>query len=367
MDAILRETDPLEDSHYVHDDFEGMVRRVTSSRSWHRRRAQLLAAVACVAAACVVVALVTSTTNRTSRGAHLALKPGQALSSGQKVKLEPSGQPFPVVAVSYDLTAGPNLSTSQGSAIAYALRWPADMSQSALDLARVFGIDSTTAVPNGLIEGGVLVGSINGPNVDVFPQEGILNWMYQDPTATSSASTPTSSQATADALALLAKIGITENLGTPQVSPNLNGQLAGDIAVSIAVVVNGDDTNLFYDFVFGSGGSLVQSDGALATVASVGDFPTISQVQAVAVAAQGTYSVDQQGAPTDCGVTGTPPCKETVNSASMSYRTFTSSNGSIYLLPTWQLTGEPESSTAPMFGAWVSAIQPQFVSDAGKG
>ena len=264
--------------------------------------------------------------------------------------------------MSYVLTVGSDLSSAAGSSPAYELSWPEDMTDSAIRLGQLFGVRSTQAVPNGLIEGGVLVGSVSGPNVDVYPQEGILNWMYQDPTAKSSGTAPSSSQATADALALLVKIGITENLGTPLVSPHLNGQLAGDIAVSIAVVVNGDATNLSYDFVFGSGGSLVQSDGDLVRATSVGTYPTISPTQAVGIAHGGTTSVSPSEAPATCGVSGATPCQETVDSASMWYRPFGAADGSLYLLPTWQLTGEPATPGPPEVGAWVSAIESQFVS-----
>lgn len=322
--------------------------------------------VACIALALILVPGSKASSPRSPSPASLHLKTGQALSSSQEHQKGntggPPSLPGAVVPVSYVLSAGPELPTTGGSSVAYDVSWPDDMTTSAVTLAQLFGVGSTQPVPNGLIEGGVLVGSVDGPNVDVYGQDGVLNWTYQDPTAPASTSTPTGPQATADALALLAKIGITQYLGTPQVSPNLNGQLAGDIAVAMDVVIDGDETGFNYVFVFGAGGSLVQSEGQLVALTSVGSYPTISPTQAVGIVQDGTTYVPENGAPTACGVSGTPPCQETVNTASIRYQGFDAADGSFYLLPAWELTGVPSTRSAPQVGAWVIAIDSQFVS-----
>jgi len=367
---LLRAANPVPsftiEPHHRHQMVATILGDGTISRSHPGRKRVALVFAACGVIACVILALVLAPTTAPSTSApshaSLHLKAGQALSSNQEKSPGGIGMPGPVVNVAYVLNAGPGLSTSGGSSAAFGLSWPDDMTGSAIRLAQVFGVGSTQAVPNGLIEGGVLVGSVNGPNVDVYSQEGILNWMYQDPAAPPSTSSPTGPQATADALGLLAKIGITQYLGTPQVSPHLNGQLAGDIAVSIDVVVDGDETPFYYVFVFGAGGSLVQSQGDLVSLSPAGTFPTISPTQAVGIAQGGTTYVSPTEAPTTCGVVGTPPCQETVNSASIRYQAFDAADGSLYLLPTWQLVGDPTSPDAPQVGDWVSAIESQFVS-----
>ena len=374
-DSMIRSIDPVQDVPYEHDDVEGMLRRIMASPPGTHRHVRSRVAVGTIAAAvCVCIAVVLSIGSTSPRiggdppSVRLFLKPGQALSSGSHGSLGPIGLPGPVVAVSYDLVAAPNLSTATGTATAYELTWPYDMTSSALMLARVFGVDSTKAIPNGDVEGGVLVGSIHSQYVDVypvFPQGGILNWtsQYIAPPA-SSEPTPTAAQATADALTLLGKIGTTENLGTPDISPNLNGFLSGDISVGIPFGISGVQTLLYDQFVFGPGGTLVMSMGYLANVSSVGDLPTISPVQAVALAQQGTYYMAQSEAPTTCGVSGTPPCTATIDEATVGYRSFESSGGQTYLLPTWMLSGVSNNPNEPKFGAWVSAIDPQLISEA---
>jgi hypothetical protein len=373
---LLRAANPVQsftmESHRRNQMVTNILEDDTVSRSHSgRRRVAYAFAAGGVIVVCIALALLVAPTTRAPFHASLHLKAGQALSSNQEKKNIDSGGapslPGPVVPVSYVLNAGPELSASGGSSPAFGLSWPDDMTDSALRLAQVFGVGSTQPVPNGLIEGGVLVGAVDGPNVDVYPedgssQNGVLSWMYQDPSAPLSTTTPTGPQATAEALALLAKIGITQYLGTPQVSPHLNEQLAGDIGVAIDVVVDGDETPFYYVFVFGAGGSLVQSQGDLATLTSVGTFATISPTQAVGIAQGGTTYVPQGEAPTTCGVSGTPACQETVNSASIRYQTFDAADGSLYLLPTWQLVGESSTMGATQVGAWVSAIESQFVS-----
>jgi hypothetical protein len=379
-DSIIRSLDPVGEMSYQHEDVEEMMHRITSSHTMTLRRARSRLAVASFAAAvCVAVVLVVGSTSpgtRTSpRGGdapRLFLKPGQALSSGRE-KNSSSGDPIggifgPEIPVSYDLIPGPSLSSTAGSAPAYELSWPEDMTNSALMLAQVFGVDSTQPIPNGDVEGGVLVGSLHGQYVDVYPADqpgGILEWtsQYIDPPA-SSQPTPTAAQATADALALLGKIGTTENLSSPDISPYLNGFLAGDISIGLSFGISGVQTFLYDQFVFGPGGTLVMSMGYLADVSSAGDLPTISPVQAVVAAQQGTYYMAEREAPTTCGVSGMPPCSVTIDDATVGYRTFESPGSQTYLLPTWMLSGPSNNPNEPAFVAWISAIEPQLISEA---
>ncbi len=342
-----------------------------------RLRAAAIGAVTlagALTAALVSVDLTTSAPATLSLGGHhservLQLQRGQALSSGRQ-QVGASGIPMAVVAISYDLIPGPSLSSSAGSESVYRFAWPDNMDASARMLALAFGIHDLRLTPNGRELGGVLVGSIQGAYVDVYPVDGILNWTYQSdsrggaglPSSPQSRSSRTIDRhASAEALALLGKIGIRTALGTPVVSSAFNG----DTGVFVPVVVNGDGTNILYDFQFAPDGSLDLSNGVLAVTSPIGKYPTIAPVHAVGIASSGTYFVPQEGAPTTCGVSGTPPCDVTIKSASMWYRTFTSVTGTAYLLPTWQLSGDPAGPGAPQFGAWVSAIDQQYVTQSG--
>jgi photosystem II stability/assembly factor-like uncharacterized protein len=61
LDAVIEAIDPLHDAGYVHDDAEGMMRRITASRRGEPRHgSRLLVAASCVVAACVALALVLS-------------------------------------------------------------------------------------------------------------------------------------------------------------------------------------------------------------------------------------------------------------------------------------------------------------------
>jgi hypothetical protein len=278
-----------------------------------------------------------------------------------------SGMPGPNGPYLLGLTAGSGLSISDGSEPVYSVTWPEGPHESAVRLAQAFGV---TGPETNFVEGGVTFGPPSGPAVEVIPQDGILTWTYEaspairaplEPRSTGSPTGPPPSDAWAidQTLKYLASLGMSSDLGRPQIS-NFRWQ----VGVVIPVTLNTIDANEQFNFIYGPADTLEMATGVFGRYSLLGNYPTISQVAAVSeLSSQTHYTLLEflTGCPKNAQ--GTPVCSGTIASANLGFRYAATPSGSEVLLPEWYLQGPsagdyPEMKTV---GGVVDAIVPSYL------
>jgi hypothetical protein len=199
----------------------------------------------------------------------------------------------------------------------------------------------------------------------------------------------TDAQASQDALALLASVGETADLGTPQVTTS-----GGEVDVTIPMVVDGMPTDQSSYVAYGPGGALLGASGILSIPTAEATYPTIAPTAVIPIltadhgfvfnggvaplvapsnGGASSMSVAPGAVPTTTtvgigGVTTTtfeaPAVHVEIDQATMQLATYTLSDGTSWLLPTWAVSG-PETgssiSAQQTYSADVLAIAPQYV------
>ena len=189
-------------------------------------------------------------------------------------------------------------------------------------------------------------------------------------------------------MALLASIGVTSDLGAPQVTAS-----AGEVDVTVPLVVNGLQTDQGEYVAYGSNASVLSASGTMSTPTAGATYPTIAPTDVIPVLVQdhgfvfnggiapmdvprpgtaiaptaGPSGVATTNAPTG-GITtttsGAPVVDVEIDRATMELSTYTLTDGTTWLLPTWSVSG-PESGatvTPPAsYSADVLALSPQYV------
>jgi hypothetical protein len=321
----------------------------------------------------------------------------------------------------FQFTSDPSLSSAVGSGTAYELSSSIDASTAASQLAQAL------SVPGDVIDqgdGSYQVGPDNGPDVSTYTSNGVVNWYYESamPTAilspdgattttttttTSTDSTgplPTNDQASQEAVAQLGTLGVSNDLGTPSVS-----SFDTEVDVTIPIVVDGLSTDQTFYVSYGPDSVLNSVSGEYLTATPETTYPTIAPTDAVNVliahngfifyggvmpmgaASPANSSSSPGNAPTDTTPTtdpgassGSGPGDSTtttvpgdpsttipepvlnvdINQATMQLSSYTLTDGTSWLLPTWALSG-PETGTTVSPGDTYSnnvlAVDSQYV------
>ncbi|HUZ40245.1 MAG TPA: hypothetical protein VMU68_02495 [Acidimicrobiales bacterium] len=249
----------------------------------------------------------------------------------------------------YDFTADPSLSTAVGSATAYELTSPSDLSSVTGEIATALGVSGPVTY---LGPGNYQAGPSSGPDVVVDTVSGILQWQYPDWTDQPPGVTvpvnealplPTDDQAMADARQLLQSIGVNaEQLGTPQLS-----RYPAAVNVEFPMEVDGLATDQYSQVSYGPGATVLTSMGIMTTATPSATYPTISPDQAVSLLTQSS------GGSTSGEVTtnsGSDVVSVDINDAAPGLSTYVLTDGTSWLLPTWKLSG-PESGTSVTNGS----------------
>jgi hypothetical protein len=325
----------------------------------------------------------------------------------------------------YEFTSGPGLSTAAGTAVAYRLASSEDAASAVTQLAGAFGVQGSLDPSSG--DGYYQIGSSDGPDVSTWDSGGVVDWSYwanaNQAVASASGSSaddqnppadptlPTDAQAGTDATSLLESVGVdAAMLGTPQV----DSSSGIEVDVTVPMVVDGIETDQSYYVSYGHDDQLLSASGVLATATAAATYPTISPVDAVAVLsadhgfvfygiepmtaagtaapadANSSSSTDPTSTdptstdPTSTDPTSTDPTSTDpgsgdttpttdpgppvvnvqIDAATLSLGTYTLTDGTTWLLATWQLSG-PESGDASWgngtYSASVLAIDSQYV------
>jgi hypothetical protein len=306
--------------------------------------------------------------------------------------------------LNYQFTADPTLSTSPGSAIAYELVSDIDAETAASEIAQVLGI-AGQVTDNG--DGSFQVGDGSGPTVDTWTSSGIVEWSFASnsasvistpgssssdgSTSTGDAPVPTSDQASSDALAFLASLGVTDSLGAPQLTSS-----DAEVDVSVPMLAGGLATDQADEVAYGPGGTVDWANGILASITAGPAYPTIAPTDAVSIlqndhgfvfyggvapwggpraagaGAGGAGGGGGGGAPppptttttTDTPTDSPPEVDVDINAATLQYSTYSLTDGTSWLLPTWVLSG-PETGSTVSPGASYSnnilAVSSQYV------
>jgi hypothetical protein len=319
----------------------------------------------------------------------------------------------------FNFTADPSLSSSPGSGTAYVLSSSIDAATAASQIARKLGVSGDVTSLGG---GSYQVGPDNGPDVSTYTSNGIVNWYFSattptvitSPGGTTTAPTdptgplPTNDQAVKDAMTLFeTTLGVSNDLGTPSVS-----NYGTEVDVTIPIVVDGLSTDQSLYVSYGPSEAINSVSGEFVTATAQSTYPTISQTDAVNVVIAhngfvfcggimpmgvapssgasnppGSSSGSAPGGAPSSGPVGdasppvTPPTDTTpptdppttipepvinvdINQATMQLATYSLTDGTSWLLPSWALSGPETGTTVSPGGTYtanVIAVDSQYV------
>jgi hypothetical protein len=421
----LRAADPAAASSYEHPDTNAMISRIMTRAPRARRHVlrsfqlRMAGSVAVAAALTVggiaaldgaapslsVFALAAPTTNK-QLGASAVRQP-QATFRGGPMRL----------LLDYDFSAGPDLSTSPGSAAAYELTLPTSASAEASRIAGIFNVSGSPVDVNSDGQD-FTVTDPSGDFVEYETYDTVPQWSYSvaipqapgtDSTTSdgTTATMPSQSTVEADVQNYLGQLGYAYQVTNPQFSTSNNvvtspGQptvTTNEEQATFNVTVNGQLTDQYLDFTVDQNNNVISADGPAFTAAPAVNYPLQSPAAGVSVleaqqqsefAANGTSSGTGVGssvtpsngtAPVsppasstgvnDTTTTTVPVVDVTLDADTVSYATFQLTDGSVWMLPIYNYTGLVTNSDGSSYtGTWSTiAVDPTYIqvpaSDAG--
>lgn len=268
--------------------------------------------------------------------------------------------------VTLEFTADPSLGTQSGSGDSVALSWSTSVSQEVSDLANVFKVPASSPTP---YLNGLQIGPDSGPAVRVDQTQGLMRWAYvstdqtgaiqptpQDPNPTQPQGGQISqSDASSTALAYLQQLGETSNLASPSVNTNGSTVTAG-----VDFEVDGIQSELGSQFVFGPGGILEFAGGTLVELGTAQSLTVESPTQVVSQM-NSTQFCEPSLSDNSVGrhSSGSMPTFDvTIDTATLTSAAYQSTSGQDVLLPAWYLSGpmaEADGSHPQTFEATVEA------------
>jgi hypothetical protein len=265
----------------------------------------------------------------------------------------------------YQYSANPNLASASGSATAYELVAPTDLSTITGTIADAFGLSGPVAYegpgPSPTVSGTYQVGPNNGPYVAAYSADGVIHWMYTASTSDEPRSSPviTHDEATMEAQQILQSIGDLNQYGSPSVS-----QYGASVVVDFPMVVDGLPTDQTCSIAFLGSSFLAADYCIIATPTPAATYPTIAPTQAIDLLPQSGGTSRATGVSGATGPNGLPIVDVAIDQASQQLATYNLTDGTSWLLPTWALSG-PESGTAvpagSTFASNVLAVPAQYV------
>jgi hypothetical protein len=317
MSERLRRVDPVTDSAYHHRDLNAMLARVTATPRvekvrWaqgFRLRMGSAAAAAALLTAGGIGALQTAAPSLSFALAGNA----RVGASTSAVPKSVGGVPFGAndlmrLGANYQFVAGPDLTTSSGTAEAYGLSEPSDLTAASEQLAQLFGVTGTPDAAPADNSGWNI--SAGAANVYFYADGGVLSWNYNADNV-ASAVTPVSPPSSTDGSAPIAtsttptddtatppsndqlltwaatyedELGVTSELTDPsfgQGSVSDGNTTTDENSVSFTWSPDGIGTQYEFNFTFDDSGDLLAANGVDGTLNDLGVVPIVSETTAV--------------------------------------------------------------------------------------
>jgi len=425
FDERLRAADPVAGMSYQHPNADAMISRI-EARAPLARRHVLRSFQLKMASAVTMAAVLTVGGIAVLDGAGPALQV-LSLSAAKASPHTPSSFGTSEVPRSgimrifeeFNFTAGPDLSTTAGTAPSYELSLPFSASSEASRLATIFAVSGTPTDTNG--DGSDwTVTDTAGDTLDYESYGGVPQWYYN--AAPSNASSITTTEGTtanvpsvatiaADVQGYLTQMGYGYAVTDPQYStstvtvsnPGQPDVTSNEATANFTVTVNGVATDQSVNITVDSNNNVIEADGPAFTLMPSVNYPLQSPVAGVSVleaqqqaefaSAAGGTSDQGNGAPLSSGAsTGTsttapvappsdttttdpgtaptttqpsgPPIVDvTLDSVSTSLSSYTLTDGSVWMLPMYTYTGTVTNADGSTYtGTWTTlAVDPSYV------
>ena len=387
----LAALDPAAHQPYQHQNLESMIARVTRMPATSKRRVwrnfQLKFAGAVVTSALLTTGAIATFSNGPSfavlaiTGTHnvpTPLSSAPPFSSAMQTLEE------------FNFSAGSGLSATTPSSPSYALQIPSSASSEASRVATIFGVNGR-AVNSG---SDLIVRDAAG-NTLVYRNVGVPQWNFvsassgavKNSEAAALSVLPDHSAVDALVKTYVSKLGYGFSLSTPTFGTSTSGTLnpdgsvktsVGVIDVNYTVLINSVNTDQSISFSVDSNDEVVAASGPAFTLGSPQNYPlespqagisALNTVQvskfpnnATASTTQTSANGSSAAAPT---VPSIPPIVDvTLNSLSLSLKTYQLADGSTWLLPVYSYAGEAANSYGTSSSStWNElAIDPSYVS-----
>lgn len=414
----LRAADPAAANSYQHPDTNAMMSRIMAQAPRARRhvlrsfQVRMAGSVA-LAAAFTVGGIVALEGAAPSLAVFSLAAPSQSTSPHHGSLAPKSSAPFSTalpmrILEEYDFSAGPDLSTNAGSGAAYELQLPTDASAEAARIATIFGV-SGTPVDSQNDGHDFTVTDPSGNYVDYQTYDTVPQWTYsvELPQATSTTSDgatvamPSQSTVEGDVQKYLDRLGYGFQVTNPQFSTSNNvmsspGQASvttNDEQASYSVTVDGQMTDQYFQFTVDQNNDVVSASGPAFSVMPAVNYPFQSPAAGVEVLeaqqqsefaangssgqSSGTQSSTSPSPPsntsssnspstTDTGDTTTttiPIVAVTLDAETVSYQTYELTDGTVWMLPIYNYTGNVNSENGSSYtGTWsVIAVDPTYI------
>jgi hypothetical protein len=421
----LRAADPAAANSYQHPDTNAMISRIMTQAPRARRHVlrsfQIRMAGSVALAAALTVGGIAALDGAAPSLAVFSLaapSPSASTHHGSLVPKATAGfsTALPMrILQEFDFSAGPDLSTSASTGAAYELQLPTSASAEAARIATIFGV-SGTPVDTQNDGQDFTVTDPSGNYVEYQTYDAVPQWSYSvaAPQATSTMTSdgttvamPSQSTVEADVQTYLGRLGYGFQVTDPQFSTSNNvmsspGQpsvTTNDEQASYSVTVDGQMTDQYFSFTVDQNNAVVSASGPAFSVMPAVNYPLQSPAAGVGVlesqqqsefAANGPSdqpSVQSSTSPppppnsapssspsttdtTDTTTTTIPIVAVTLDAESVTYQTYKLTDGTVWMLPIYNYTGDVNGNGSSYTGTWsVIAVDPTYIdlSNASSG
>ena len=414
----LRAADPAATHAYQHPDANAMISRIMSQAPRARRHVlrsfQIRMAGSVALAAALTIGAIAALEGAAPSLAIFSLAAPSPSASPHSATVAPKSSAgfsaeLPMrILEEFDFSAGPDLSANAGTGAAYELQIPTSASGEAARIATIFGVSGTPVDSNNDGKDFTVTdpsgGFVNYQTYDTVPR-----WSYSvalpeaASTTTSDGATvamPSQSSVEGDVQTYLDRLGYGFQVTDPQFStsntvmssPGQASVTTNDEQASYSVTVDGQLTDQYVEFTVDQHNDVVSASGPAFGVMPALNYPLQSPAGGVAVleaqqqsefAAQGSAS---QSGGTQSSTPPTPPNSSSSNSPSttetggsttttipivavtldaesVSYQTYQLTDGSLWMLPIYNYTGNVSTDTGSSYtGTWsVIAVDPTYI------
>ena len=419
----LRAADPAATSSYVHPDANAMIARIMTRAPRARRHVlrsfQLRMAGSLALAAALSVGGIAALDGAAPSLSVFALAaPRSHTALGAKVpgaKFGTSQVPTSAIMRIYEefnFSAGPDLGVNAGTGAAYELTLPVSASAEAARLAGIFGVSGTPVDQNNDGQD-FLVTDPSGDTVEYETYGTVPQWSYSvaiPQTAGTSSTTsdgttvamPSDSTVNGDVANYLGQLGYNYQVTDPQFSTSNNvvtspGQptvTTNEKEATYSVTVDGQVTDQYLDITVDQNNNLVSMDGPAFSAMPAVNYPLQSPAAGVGVleAAQQSYFAANGASASGSSTTGvgsgssggvsTPPVANaadgttttttpsgppivnvTLDAETISYQTYQLTDGSVWMLPIYNYTGQVNNADGSSYtGTWSTiAVDPTYI------
>jgi hypothetical protein len=419
----LRAADPAAANSYQHPDTNAMISRIMAHEPRARRHVlrsfQIRMAGSVALAAALTVGGIAALEGAAPSLAVFALatqvRSPQHPSAGTASPHNfGNSQALPMrIFEQFDFSAGPDLSANAGSGAAYELQRPSSASDEAARIAAIFSV-AGTPVDSSNDGRDITVTAASGNYVEYQTYDTVPQWSYSVATPSGGNSFYTSDGATVampshatvegDVQKYLGQLNFGFQVSDPQFSTSntvmsSQGQATvttNDEQANYSVAVDGQMTDQYFEFTVDQNNDVVSASGPALTVMPAVSYPLQSPAAGVSVleAQQqsefagsgssgqlgGTESSTPPGSSSnspatpdssDTTTTTIPIVAVTLDTESVSYQTYRLTDGSVWMLPIYNYTGNVSPTVgSPYTGTWsVIAVDPTYiqVSNASSG